>query len=101
MRSWVGLIFVLTAAMAVAATYIYGFIRGYVDGELVFSTNHDGGNEDLSRNGFDRGYLMGYHNVGFPETADFYLTDWCIGTSPESICVIVEGKMVHHQSASE
>ena len=70
------------------------FIRVYKNGTLVLewdATQFPGEfdswayNDDPSMNGFDRGYIMGYHNSGYNETTTFYITDFKIGTKPESV----------------
>lgn len=35
--------------------------------------------------GYDRGYLLGYHNSGYDSTTVFYLTDFAVGTTPGSV----------------
>jgi hypothetical protein len=67
-----------------------GFIRGFVNGELVFDVTHDGGADNPAQNGVDRGYIMGHHNPGFVDTTDFYLADWRVGTAPHAIGLTLE-----------
>lgn len=63
-----------------------GFMRHYVDGELILAQeNMSIGNIDPALNGFDRGYLMGWHNSTYAEQAVFYVANFAIGLTPESV----------------
>jgi len=70
------------------------FIQVYKNEDLIlewdstrFPEEYDSwaSNDDPSMNGFDRGYIMGYHNSGYTETTTFYITDFRIGTTPRSV----------------
>ena len=63
-----------------------GFFRMYKDGELAVAWEGlDNGSTEVGRNGFDRGYLMGYHNTGYNETTEYHLTDFKIGLTKDSV----------------
>jgi hypothetical protein len=63
-----------------------GFFRMYKNGELAVAWEGlNNGSPDRERNGFDRGYLMGYHNTGYDETTDYFITDFKIGLTKDSV----------------
>ena len=63
-----------------------GFFRMYKDGELAVAWEGlNNGSTDVGQNGFDRGYLMGYHNTGYNETTEYHLTDFKIGLTKDSV----------------
>ena len=70
------------------------FIRAYKNGNLIlewdatqFPEEYDSWarNDDPTMNGFDRGYIMGYHNSGYDETTTFHITNFKIGTTAASV----------------
>jgi hypothetical protein len=69
-----------------------GFARIYVNGELAMAMeNLDSGGKG-SQNGFDRGYIMGYHNSGYDQTTTYYITDFRIGTTRAAVMNDALGK---------
>jgi hypothetical protein len=63
-----------------------GFTRVYKNGDLAIAWEGEiGGSDRPEKNGYDRGYIMGYHNSGYDEPTTFYITNWRIGTSRESV----------------
>lgn len=63
-----------------------GFIRVYIDGDLALAwENSSGGSDRPERNGYDRGYLLGYHNSTYAQTTEYLLTDFRFGTTPQSV----------------
>jgi hypothetical protein len=65
-----------------------GLMEVYKDGELAIGWYNkpirptDGNPEHA---GFDRGYIMGYHNSGYAEQTTFYIDNFKIGTTAESV----------------
>lgn len=62
-----------------------GFMRIYIDGELALAMEGLDSGADDGENGFDRGYLPGYHNSACEEMTTFCVTDFMFGTSSESV----------------
>jgi hypothetical protein len=63
-----------------------GFVRIYKDGELFLAwENLDLGSDSPQTNGFDRGYLLGYHNAAYTRTTIYYLADFKFGLTRESV----------------
>jgi hypothetical protein len=87
---WVRYTFGMRAASSERAAD--GFMRIYADGQLAMSMEGLSGGGNGSRNGFDRGYIMGYHNSGYDERTTFYIADFRIGTTPESVGLDVSGR---------
>lgn len=80
---WVNYTFGLFAGSSPGAQD--GWIEVYKNGALVgkmvninFQRNHFNG-----KSGFDRGYLLGYHNSGYDEQTTFHITNFKFGTSRE------------------
>jgi hypothetical protein len=82
--TWVHYTFGIKVASADGADD--GFVRIYKGGELAVAwedSNH--GSDEAATNGFDRGYLMGYHNPSYTETTTFLLTDFKFGLTQEAV----------------
>jgi len=63
-----------------------GFFEMYKDGVKVIAYDDIDNFSTLpGRNGYDRGYLLGYHNSSYSETTTFYIAKFRIGTSAESV----------------
>jgi hypothetical protein len=62
-----------------------GFARIYVNGKLAMAMEKLDSGGNSGQNGFDRGYIMGYHNSGYAKSTTYYITDFRIGTTPESV----------------
>ncbi len=59
-----------------------GFIQVYKNGERVIAwENLNNWNSNASLQGYDRGYLLGWHNSGYTQTTTFYLTGVRFATS--------------------
>jgi hypothetical protein len=63
-----------------------GFFRMYKNGELAVAWEGlDNGSDVPTKNGFDRGYIMGYHNTGYAKTTEYLITDFRFGTSKQGV----------------
>lgn len=81
---WVHYIFGARAASDADAAD--GFMRVYINGELAIAWEDlSGGSDRPERNGYDRGYLLGWHNAAYPTTTTYYLADFRVATSRESL----------------
>jgi hypothetical protein len=80
---WVHFTFGLRVASSETAND--GFARIYVNGTLAMAMEGLNSGANPGKNGFDRGYIMGYHNSGYAETTAYYITDFKIGTTAEAV----------------
>lgn len=63
-----------------------GFARIYKNGELAIAWEDlSNGADAPEQNGFDRGYLLGYHNAAYTETTTYFLTDFRFGLTREAV----------------
>lgn len=63
-----------------------GFVRIYKNGELALAWENEGnGSDDPDTNGFDRGYLLGYHNAVYTKTTTYFITDFKFGLTREAV----------------
>jgi hypothetical protein len=86
---WVRYTFGMRAATSERAAD--GFVRVYANGELIMAMEGLPGGGTGRQNGFDRGYIMGYHNSGYAEATTFYVTDFKIGTTAASVGLAKSG----------
>jgi hypothetical protein len=89
---WVDFAFRVRAASAGNAND--GLFEFYRDGLLVaawYNLNNWPQDDDPSKAGYDRGYVMGYHNSAYELTTQYFITNFRIGTSAAGVGVDIEG----------
>jgi hypothetical protein len=87
---WIRYTFGMRAASSETAAD--GFVRVYANGKLIMANERLTGGGTGRQNGFDRGYIMGYHNSGYREATTFYVTDFKIGTTAASVGIAESGR---------
>lgn len=85
---WIDYVFGIRVSSATSSAGPHnGFLKIYKDGELAaeFTGLDNWYNGPSENNGFDRGYLMGYHNSGYAQETIYYLTNFRVGTTKADV----------------